>query len=296
MVKCKEILRKIFIMPLWLIIIMTIMSAAGLIWIFANHLDTKIYAYFVYVFSFYTLTLICVAGFFSLPGKYRHIKKKVYDNTYANRYLTDVIYKTRIKVNASLLINVLYVVINAVSAVFYETWWFAIFAAYYGIMALMHFLLVRYMDKNDIGEGALGEQKRARACAYILMTVNLVLSAVVLMMIYYDRGFEYTGYLIYVIALFTFYTITVAIVEVIRYRRYNSPVMSVSKSIKLASSLFSMLFLETAMFAQFGQETDDYVEKLMIMATGAVICVIVTVMSLYMIIRMNKEIRHLKEG
>ena len=123
------------------------------------------------------------------------------------------------------------------------------------------------------------------------MTVNLALSGAVLMMLYFERGFRYQGFLIYVMALYTFYITTTAIIDMIKYRKYKSPVMSMSKIIKMASALFSMLFLETAMFAQFGGDTSPEVQRIMIIATGGGISVIVVAMSVYMIVRTTKEIK-----
>lgn len=286
----KSVCKKIFVLPIWLIIILTIVSIVALVSVFVKGWNALPYACMVYVISFYTLAVTCIACFRIIPGYYRGIKGRVYENKYANRYLTDAAYKTHVNLYTSLGVNLLYIVINAASAVIYHTYWFAIFAIYYGIMAVMRFLLVRYVGKIHIGESRLGELKRSRVCAYILLTVNITLSGVVLMMIYYDRGFEYQGYLIYVMALYTFCTTTAAVADVIKYRKYHSPVMSVTKIIKLASSLFSMLFLETAMFSQFGQDTPAQTKRLMIMATGAGICAAVVGMSAYMIIRSSKEI------
>lgn len=287
----KTVFKRLLILPLWLIGLMVIVSAAALTFVFVNNLAAFPLAYAVYVFSFYTLTVLCIACFHTIPVCYRRIKGRLYENKYANRYLTDAVYKTHVSLYISLGINLLYAATNAVSAVVYQTHWFAIFAIYYGIMAVMRFLLVRYVGKKHIGENRVGELKRARSCAYILMTVNITLSGVVLMMIYYDRGFEYQGYLIYVMAVYTFYATAAAVRDVVKYRRYRSPVMSMSKIIKLASSLFSMLFLETAMFSQFGQETPYEMKQIMIMATGAGICAIVVGMSVYMIDRSSREIR-----
>ena len=50
-------------------------------------------------------------------------------------------------------------------------------------------------------------------------------------------------------------TIT-SVVHVVRYRRYNSPVMSAAKRINLVAALVSMLSLETAMLARFGSRED----------------------------------------
>ena len=74
----------------------------------------------------------------------------------------------------------------------------------------MRFLLVRYARRNPIGKQRLAELKLALLCAYILLTVNLALSGAVLMMVYHNRGFAYQGILIYVVAMYTFYTTTPA--------------------------------------------------------------------------------------
>lgn len=294
----KNMGRKILFPPVWLIFIFIILSAVSLTAVFLKGWEAALIAYPIYVISFYTLTVFCIACWKTFPGWYKNIRGKVSKNPYADRYLKDAAFKTQISLRGSLAINVIYVATNAVSAVIYKTHWFAIFSVYYGIMALMRFVLVLYVAKNPVGEpqNRLKELKRSRVCAYILMTVNLTLSGVVLMMVYYNRGFRYQGYLIYVMAVYTFYITIAAIKDLIIYRKYHSPVMSVSKIIKLASALFSMLFLETAMFSQFGAETEEWIKRIMIMATGAGISVIVVTMALYMIVKTTKEIKEYKRN
>lgn len=287
----KEVGRKILFPPIWLIMILTVISAIALVAIFINGWETNPVACIFYVIAFYTLTVICMFCWKVLPGCYQTVKTKLHNNKYADRYLTDVVYKTEIGLYRSLAINLIYVTLNAVSGIIYKTYWFGIFAVYYGIIAIMRFLLVRYVGKNKIGNNYLGELKRARLCAAILLTVNLALSAAVLMMVYFDRGFSYQGFLIYVIALYTFYITTTAIIDMVKYRKYKSPIMSTTKVIKMASALFSMLFLETAMFAQFGADTSPEVKRIMIMATGAGISIVVVVMAIYMIVQTSKEIK-----
>ena len=210
--------------------------------------------------------------------------------------MTDAVFKSNVGLYRSLAINLIYVVVNAVSGYVYQTYWFGIFAVYYAIIAMMRFLLVKYVMKHPIGDDHVGELKRARVCAYILMTVNLALSGVVLMMVYFDRGFQYQGFLIYVIAMYTFYITTTAIIDMIKYRKYKSPILSITKVIKMASALFSMLFLETAMFAQFGAETPSETKRIMIMLTGAGISIVVVTMAVYMIVQTSKEIKQYKNN
>lgn len=290
----KKFGKKLLFPPVWFIVIGTLLSAAGLIAVFVNGWDVYVTAIAVYVFSFYSLTIFCIACIKTFPGYYRNVKGKVYENKYANRYFSDKVFKTHVNLYRSLLINLVYVGTNIVSAVVYDTNWFGIFAVYYAIMAVMRFLLVRYARRNQIGENKLGELNRSRFCAYILLTVNLILSGVILMMVYNNRGFEYQGFLIYVMAMYTFYITTTAIIDMVKCRRYKSPIMTMSMIIKLASALFSMLFLETAMFSQFGQDTPMETKRIMIMATGAGISVIVVTIAIYMIVHSSKEIKELR--
>ncbi len=286
--------KKVLFPAKWIIALLTVFCTVALVGIFVKGWEMHPFAFAIYTLSFYTLTIICILGWKVLPGYYRKIKKRMHQNKYMDRYMADAVFKSNVGLYRSLVINLIYVVVNAVSGYIYQTWWFGIFAVYYGIIAIMRFLLVRYVRENPIGADYLGELKRARVCAYMLMTVNLSLSSAVLMMIFFERGFQYQGFLIYVIALYTFYTTTTAIIDMIKYRKYESPVLSVTKVIKMASALFSMLFLETAMFAQFGKDTSAEVKRIMIILTGAGISIIVVSMAVYMIVRTTKEINACK--
>lgn len=289
-------LKKMLFPPLCLIVFLTIFSAASLVMIFTEGMEMSVIAYVSYAVSFYTLTVLCIFCWKVMPSYVKKIKEKLHQNKYTKRYFTDVVFKTRIGLHRSLSINMIYVIVNALSAYIYQTNWFGIFAIYYGIIAMMRFLLVCYTKKHTIGENHLAELKRARTCAYILLTLNLALSAAVMMMIFFDKGFEYKGVLIYVIALYTFYITINAIINMVKYRKYKSPIMSIEKIIEMTSSLFSMLFLETAMLSQFGGDMPINSKRIMIMATGAGISILVVTMAVYMIIQSTKEIKECKKG
>lgn len=294
--KLYKILKTILFIPVYLTIILMIFSSISLFYIFYSGLEEEVYAYIVYLISFYTLTLICVISFKKIPVYYKKVKNYLYNNQYTKNYLTDVVYKTHINIRATLGINMLYILMNVVYMVIYNSWWFGIIALYYLIMAIMNFLLASYISNMGIGKNYLRELKRARVCACILVMVNIILSGFVLMMIYYNRGFNYRGYLIYVISLYTFYITIAALINLIKYRKYKSPIMSVAKIVKLAAAMFSMLFLETAMFSQFGGETSETTKKVMIILTGAGICVIIVGLSIYTIVRVSKDILYLKNN
>lgn len=283
--------KRLLFPPIWALLVLTVVSTAGLVMVFWNGLDGYPISYVVYGLSFYTLCVDTAFCCTVLPKQYRLTKQKIQENKYANRYLTDVAFKTNVSLYLSLSINLLYIATNAVSAVTNHSVWFGIYAVYYAIMAVMRFMLVRTLNRVGIHQNPVVEWKRSRLCAYILMTVNLALSAVVLMMVNSGSGFSYQGYMIYVMAMYTFYVTTSAMIDIVKYQKYASPVLSMSKIIKLASSLMSMLALETAMFAQFGSDSALESQNGMIMATGGGIAGIVTVMSVSVIVRSTKEIK-----
>lgn len=287
----KKIGKKLLFPPIWTIVLLTVTCTVALVEIFINGLEMSPLAYVCYVLSFYTLTVICIVCWKVLPGNYKSVKNKMHENKYIDRYMTDAVFKSNVGLYRSLAINLIYIVVNVVSGYIYQTYWFVIFAIYYGIIAMMRFLLVRYVIKNPIGKNHLGELKRARSCAYILMTVNLALSGAVLMMVFWGRGFQYQGFLIYVIAMYTFYITVTAVIDMIKYRKYKSPILSITKVIKMTSAIFSMLFLETAMFAQFGADTSPEVKRLIIMLTGAGISIAVVSMAIYIIVQTTREIK-----
>lgn len=290
----KKIGKKLLFPPIWLMIILTIVSAVALTYVFVNGMEEAPIAYGVYVLSFYTLTVVCALCSVVLPKRYRKMKQKIYNNPLGNRYMTDVKFRTHVSLYRSLAISLLYVGVNILSFVLYRSMWFVILAGYYSILAIMRFLLARYVRTIGIGKNRLGELKRSRLCAMLLLMVNFVLSGAVLMILYQNKGFEYHGILIYVMAAYTFYITTNAIINLVKYRKYNSPVMSTTKIIALSAALVSMLSLETAMFSQFGADMTPENKRLMVALTGAGVSIIVITMAVYVIVKNAKEIRKLR--
>ena len=288
--------KKLLFPPVWLMVLLTVVSAVLLTAVFVRGWEQQVIAYFIYVLAFYTLSVVSVFCITVLPRQYRKIEANFLANPLGNRYATDKIFRTKVSLHLSLSISLLYVGINLWSWHFSRSWWFVVLAVYYVIMAIMRFLLVRYVRKNEIGLSVVQEWKRSRLCAYILLLVNLSLSGAVLMILYRNRGYDYPGVMIYVMALYTFYSTTHAIVDIVKYRKLGSPIMSTAKIVSLSAALVSMLNLETAMFAQFGADMALQDQNLMIILTGAGISATVVTLSVMLIVKATKEIRRENYG
>ena len=292
----KAFWRKLLFPPVWLMAILLVVSAVALPVVFVKGLTETPIAYIVYVIAFYTVCVISVFCAVVLPKQYKSIRARLYANPIAYRYMSDAAFKTHVKLYASLAANLLYAAVNILSWYLYQSMWFVVLAVYYVILAVMRFLLVRHVRIHGIGKNRLGELRRAKLCSYFLLTLNFVLTGAVMMILYQNKGFEYHGILIYIMASYTFYITTHAIVDLIKYRKYRSPVMTTSKIIALSAALVSMLALETAMFSQFGGDMSPESKWLMIALTGAGVSIVVIVMSIYMIVRSAQEIKEIERN
>jgi len=292
----KKLGEKLLFPPVWLMVILVIISVAALTAIFVNGMEESIPAYIVYVIAFYTLSVVTVFCALVLPKQHSAIKQKIYNNPLGNRYMTDRVFRTNISLSVSFVISMLYVAINVWSWHVMHSWWFMILAVYYCVMAVMRYLLVRYVRIQKIGTSILGEWKRSRICACILLLINLSLSGAVLMILYQSKGYDYPGMLIYVMALYTFYSTIHAIVDIVKYRRLGSPVMSTAKIVSLSGALVSMLNLETAMFAQFGADMTPENQRIFIVLTGAGVSFAVITLSVLLIVKATKEIKGENHG
>lgn len=292
----KNIGKKLLFPPVWVMTFLSVVSAVALVTIFVKGWEETIFAYLCYMLAFYTLSVVCVYCSMVLPKRFRRIKKRVYENPFGNRYMTDTAFRTRISLYLSLGINLLYVGVHLLSWYINRSWWFVVLAGYYVILSVMRFLLVRYIRNNEIGGSVIKEWKRSRTCAGILLLVNLSLSGAVLMILFQHKGYEYHGILIYVMAVFTFYMIIHAVMELVKYRRKGSPVMTTAKIVSLSAALVSILNLETAMFSQFGENMAVTDQQIIISATGGGVSVIVVTLSVILIVRASKEIRSEKNG
>ena len=292
----KKIGKKLLFPPIGLMVILVIVSAVALILVFVKGMEQSIPAYIIYVLAFYTLSVVTVFCSMVLPKQYSTIKQKIYDDPLGNRFLTDRVFRTNVSLSVSFVISMLYVGLNLWSWHMLKSYWFTVLAVYYSVMAVMRFLLVRYVRIQKIGTNILGEWKRSRICACILLLINLSLSGAVLMILYQQKGYDYPGIMIYVMALYTFYALTMSIVDIVKYRKMGSPVMSTAKIVSLSAALVSMLNLETAMFAQFGADMAPEHQRIFIILTGAGVSITVVTLSVILIVKANKEIRRIKDG
>ena len=111
-----------------------------------------------------------------------------------------------------------------------------------------------------------------------------------------NRTFHHHEITTIALAAYTFTSLTLAVINVIRYRKYNSPVYSASKAISLASACVSMLTLESTMLTTFGGDSLPLTHRRIFLgASGAAISAFIILMAIYMITKGTKKIRQMNQ-
>jgi hypothetical protein len=243
-----------------------------------------------YVLSFYVLLVIC----FRVPAIIAFFKRLKQENIYLDRFLSDRELRARVSLYFALVINVAYAIFQLGLGLIHSSLWYYSLGGYYIILSLMRFFVVRH-DRKAEAERLLDRGRICKLVGILLLIMTLVLSGAILHMIVLDVTIVHHQITTIAMAAYTFTAFTVAIVNVVKYRKYNSPVFSASKTISLAAALVSMLTLESTMLTTFGNDTMTSIEqKWMLGATGGVISVLIVATAIYMIIVGTKKLKELK--
>lgn len=296
MKRLKGIISRLLMPPGWLTALIAPPALALVIFVLATGRAGTPLAYLSYLASAYALVILLArvpAAVAALRGAIarRPIVQKLETSERGQRLLTEPMYRAELALYPGLAVNLLYAAVKLVSGILYRSTWFASLACYYLLLSALRYVLLNYTRRNPVGEGLRSEWKRYRLCGVILLLMNQALLAVVILMVYQNSGAVYPGYLIYVMALYTFYAVINAVRKLIKFRRHESPVLSAAKAVNLIAALVSLLSLETAMLNRFGGAHDPRFRRVMTGCTGLAVCAIVLAMAVVMIVRSTRRLR-----
>ncbi len=241
-----------------------------------------------YVLAFYTLLIWS----FRVPELWKFLQHFKDENRYARRWRSDAHLRVNVSLYGGLLWNTAYGVFQLGLGFWHHTFWYFSLAGYYICLAVMRFFLVLHTRKNKAGAQMRSELIKYRRCGMVFLIMNLALSLIVFFMVYWNRTFVHHEITTIAMAAYTFTTLTTAIINVVRYRKYQSPVYSASKAIGLAAALVSLLTLESTMLTTFGEETMTLTgRRILLGTTGGAICLFIIIMACYMILQSNQKLR-----
>ena len=288
-----RILKKVFILSPVLTLIISIPLYALVIFVLTAEID-GILAYLSYIGSAYAL-VITITGLTKIIRGIRHwienhpVKRRIESTSLGEHFMHDIAFRTKVLLCESLIINLIYILMKLITGI-YCSMWLVSLAVYYILLAVMRFLLLRPVNRNLVGTDLRLELRYYRLCGIMLLVMNQALAGIVIFMVHQNKSFDYPGVLIYAMAAYSFYAVITAIVNIVKYRRYGSPVMLAARSVNLVAAMVSILSLETAMLARFGED-DERFRFVMTGATGGCVCTIVIGMAVFMIVKATRQLK-----
>lgn len=290
MERIKKIFIKIFNPSIWVTIFALVISFSLLFIVcfydwFEFPLVCALYVLWAYTLIIFITRLVRLS---------KRIKKAIQSSDKKSskiirRYKQDKYFHVMVGVAIGLIMSVFYVAFRLIMAIIYSSVWFYSLMGYYLVLSLLRGVILYALLKKETNE-----VKIYRIIAWLLLLLNSTITGIMILTIKTNSGFSYPGYVIYVSAAYAFYSLISSIVNVIKFRKIGSPILSSAKVLGLVSALVSILALQTAMISQFG-EGDESFRILMNSLTGGIICTFVLALSIYMIIHSTRLKKMLHE-
>jgi len=250
----------------------------------------SILAIFSYLLAFYVLIVIC----FRIPRVIKFFKDLKNDNKYIQKWFSDVHLRMNVSLYGTLVWNVAFAIFQLGLGFYNKSFWFYSMFVYYVMLGVMRFFLLKHTRKYKANEQTVIEVKKSILCGWLLIIMNLALSLLVFFMVYWNRTFYHGMITTISLATYTFVTFTFSIINLIKYRKYQSPIYSSAKIISLIAGAVSMLTLETTMLTTFGANESKCFNQIMLGLTGIAVIGFALTMAIIMIVKGNKQLKKLE--
>lgn len=286
--------KKLFFVHWAIATVLVVISAALLIYAFLIPGANPIVTYVGYFISAYTLVVVCL----KMPVVFGGAKRGLYANRYSGRYLTDAKLRAEISLYAGLGVSFFYAVFKMVAGIYYHSVWLGALAMYYIILSAMRFALVKkYRDNiqhENEREQRLFGLRSYRFCGILMFLLNIAVTGLVGQLIWTNESYEYPGFLIYAFAGYSFYCIGIAVRNMAKHRKLETPILAAAKMLSFACALMSILATQTAMLTQFGDGQETFAQIMNAM-TGSVVCLLIFGLAVWMVRRANRELKGMGE-
>lgn len=283
--KWKKIGFTLLFPPTFVVFLLFNLTVAGLIFIFMNNLGENPIAACFYAVAFYSLVVVCAR----IPRIVKKVLRCLHSNKYSHRYLTDKELRMNFSMYRGLIIGIGFAVFKTITGLVYHTPWLYAMAGYNVIMSLMRFVVVYQTQRRGLTEEAKERRGNISAwiCGWLMMVLNIAVSVIMYMVIVLKQTIEYHEIVVIALAAYTFYCFTMAVVNVVKYRKKNF-VYSTIKNIDLVKAIVSIFTMQVAMLTRFGEEgTLDM--GLMNTLTGIAVTIAINTIAALMLARTNKR-------
>lgn len=283
MKKALALLDKLIHPPKWVLLTLPPIVFAALTCILLKEKKNSTPAYMIYCMSAYCLTIWILP----LPRLFRKAKANMIHwltgTVFGEKYIGDLAFRGSVSIYQGMMVNFLYVIFRIFVGIRYASVWFITISIYYLLLGIMRLsLILSYRNRT-----VKSELRCYRRTAWLLFLLNFPMGGMITLMVLTDSGYFYPGYVIYLSAMYTFYTIILSVVNLVKFRKLGSPILSAAKILNFVAALISLLGLQTAMISQFSTEGENF-RRMMNAITGGGVWFAVILIAVYMLLHCQK--------
>lgn len=185
-------------------------------------------------------------------------------------------------------LNLAYALYHGVIGMAEKSLWLFFLCAYYLILGVMRFSAVLYAHKSRKNLPSFSEYFLFRFLGGMLSLLSVLLAFSIYLSFRYDVANAHPEIMMITIAAYTFYKITMALVNAVKARRLQSSWLIALRNIGCADAAASLLTLQRSMLVSFqGMKSQDIC--LMNALTGAGVCALLAGLGIYMIFQKEKQ-------
>lgn len=197
---------------------------------------------------------------------------------YIRRYFKDYWFRSRVNLCYSLVINIIYSLWEIISGIYYNSFWFIAFGAFYLLLVGLRVMLVFNLYNHGLDENQGWREYQISGAALFIM--NFLLIVVVFLVFYGDINTRYANYLLIIIGVYAVYRIGASIEKLIAYRHKNTPILSAANMIYFAGAIITAFSFEISALIRFSNN-ETFVYGI-IAISGALCFIIIGAIAEYM--------------
>ncbi len=225
------------------------------------------------------------------------IKNRISKTRFGKTFLEQYGFKTLVFSVLSLILNVAFAVFNGVIGIVTRSVWYGALAAYY---------LTLVIFRGGVIAAAIACYKKTDADAKRFLTVQhkiylssgaflvvteIAMAAAVTQMVLNNPPVTYGKITAIANAAYAFYKITLAIINLVKAKKFADPVPQALRSLNLADAAMSMVSLTVVLLTTFGGESGEGFLLAMKACVGFAACALVLALASFMIISSVKKLK-----
>lgn len=279
--------------PVWFCVgiwVLTAIGIAGVVTILMRDLGGQDWTVGVFVaaLALFVVSVYCGLTFSGLPER---ISKK----NWFKRLTHDYAFRTFVFGMLSVALNFAYTVIGFIVAAITRSYWLFTLVGYHVFLTAARGVIFLVVKKSRTKKTESLMQLTYTFSGVALTVLAIALIPVIIMVVNGDDAYySMLGVYIFAIAIYSFYKLIHSIISVRRAKRTKNIAVRAIKNVALADAFISMFALQTAMCAQFGEDSNFNYH--MNIGIGCVVVASILAIGVYMIVKGARDYTRVKNS